>query len=53
VGKGYPADASRMAFYRDHCGHRRASSKETLWRFMTTTVDTKRAIALDKRVLMA
>jgi len=21
VGKGYPADASRMALYRHHCGH--------------------------------
>jgi hypothetical protein len=42
-----------MAFYRDHCGHRRASSKETFWRFIATTADTKKAIALDKRALMA
>jgi len=53
AGKGYLADASRMALYRHHCGHVGASSRETVWLFSRTTADTKRAIPLDKRAKMA
>lgn len=53
AGKDYLADASRMALYRDHCGHICALSRETAWLFSRTTADTNKAIPLDKRAKMA
>jgi hypothetical protein len=42
-----------MALYRHHCGQVGTSNRETVWRFIGTTADTNKAIALDKRGTMA
>jgi hypothetical protein len=52
VGKGYPADVSRMALYRHHCGHkkghspRQASEDGLAWHHQKTT----KVVSYEKRL---